>query len=96
MITHNEGSGIGRQPKANAAPAAFNNMGKTISTESRQAAYDMLKEIGVNSAGNRFDCVCMVADKLERDKPHEAMEKAMGYVDVTGAYRLFVELLVDR
>lgn len=95
-MKNQQGSGIGRQPKAEPAPSCFNNMGKPISAESRQAGYDMLEKIGVEDAGDRFDCVRTVANKLERDQPHEAMELAMGYIDVTGAYRLFAELLVDR
>ena len=75
---------------------SINNMGKPINNLSRQEGVDMLKKIGVKFASERYFCVRAVAEKLERDKPFEAMEKAMEYVDLTGAYRLFAELLVDR
>ena len=87
-------AGIGKQSKAQ--PSSINNIGKPIGAASREAGNVMLKEIGVEDAGDRFDCVRIVAAQLERDKPHEAMEKAMEYIDTTGAYRLFAELLVNR
>ena len=75
---------------------SVNNMGKPINNLSRQKGIDMLKEVGVKFASERYFCVRAVAEDLERDKPFEAMEKAMKYVDLTGAYRLFAELLVNR
>ena len=89
----NDGIGIGKQPMAE--PSAMNNIGKPISTESREAGSRALKDMGVTCAGSRWDCVQMVSEQLERDKPHEAMKRAMRYVDVTGAYRLFATLLAQ-
>ncbi len=91
MIT--DGSGIGRQKKAE--PSPFDAIGKPIGAENREYANAELKRMGVESSGSRWDCVQMVAEKLERDNPHEAMKIAMRYVDVTGAYRLFAALLAD-
>ncbi len=89
----NDGSGIGRQPKAE--PSPFDAIGKPISAESREHGNRELKAMGIKSSGDRWDCVEIVANKLERDNPHEAMKSAMKYVDVTGAYRLFASLLAD-
>ncbi len=74
----------------------MNNMGKPISMQSRQFGMDMLKSIGVKFSSERYFCVREVSELLERDKPFEAQKKAMEYVDLTGAYRLFAELLVNR
>ena len=87
----NDGTGIGKQPMAE--PSAMNNIGKPIDEDHRQSGDDALKDMGVSCSGSRWDCVQGVCDSLERDKPHEAMKKAMRYVDVTGAYRLFATLL---
>lgn len=84
-------SGVGMQEKA--PPSPFDAIGKPIDTEHREKAGKMLKDIGVESSGSRWDCVGRVSAKLEKDQPHEAMEIAMEYVDATGAYRLFAELL---
>lgn len=75
---------------------SMNNMGKPISEESRTAAYKMLGDIGVKMKVDRYFCVREVAEALERDKPFRAQQVAMKYVDITGSYRLFAELLVDR
>jgi len=87
-------SGIGKQPKATPAAEPLNNIGKPISAESRERASKMLKSIGMKNSGDRYNCVRDVALYLEKDEPHTAMKKAMGYVDLTGAYRLFAELLI--
>lgn len=75
---------------------SMNNMGKPIGEESRTAAYKMLGNIGVKMKVDRYFCVRETAEALERDKPFRAQQIAMKYVDITGSYRLFAELLVDR
>jgi len=87
------GSGIGAQPEAAPTADPLNNIGKPINAEHRERANKMLKSIGIAEAGRRYDCVTAVAGALEKDEPHTAMEKAMGYIDLTGSYRLFAELL---
>ena len=83
--------GIGRQPQAE--PSGMDAIGKPISAEHRERANKHLKDMGIESSGSRFDCISAVSDKLERDKPHEAMKAGMQYVDATGVYRLFASLL---
>ncbi len=92
MFQHDNGIGI--QPKAESSAEPLNNMGKPINEESRERASKMLKSIGIENSGDRYNCVREVALYLEKDEPHTAMKKAMGYVDLTGAYRLFAELLI--
>ena len=82
-------SGIGKQPDKRTGMDAI---GYPISTAHREAANQHLKNMGLEASQDRFDCIEGVANRLERDKPHEAMEFAMSYIDATGAYRLFALL----
>ena len=72
----------------------FDAMGKPIPTNRREAAYVMLKEIGVERIA-AFSCAERVAQKLERDQPYDAIAEAMKDVDLTGAYRLLAVLLTE-
>jgi hypothetical protein len=71
----------------------FNAMGKPIPESRKQAAYDYAKAMGVESFEERAALVSSMADRLERDKPFEAQQEALKYVDITGAYRLMAVLL---
>jgi hypothetical protein len=75
------------------AESGFNAMGKPIPAPRRQAAYDCAKGIGVEGPDERMSLVGAMADYLERDKPYEAQQVALKYVDLTGAYRLMAVLL---
>jgi hypothetical protein len=71
----------------------FNMMGKPISTNVRQGAYDVCrKSFGLDSARS-WEVVNATAEQLERDRPHNALGAAMQHVDLTGAYRLMATLL---
>ncbi len=70
----------------------FGAMGKPIDFARRQRGYDAVHSMGL-SHDDAMRCVNTVADRLERDKPMEAMNEAMSFVDLTGAYRLVAELL---
>ena len=63
--------------------AAF---GKPVPFYRRQAAVDHLREMGVNSI-RAFQIAEKMADAVERDRPHDAMQAASEVVDVTGVYR---------
>lgn len=71
---------------------AMNNMGHPVPKEQRGMAYDHCKQMGLNSA-DAMSCVSETAEQLERDKPYEAQGRAMKYLDITGAYRIFAVLL---
>lgn len=71
----------------------MNNMGKPIPDFRRDAAYEHCKAMGLGSA-DAMAAVSETAEQLERDKPYEAQGRAMKYMDITGAYRLFAVLLI--
>lgn len=71
----------------------FDQMGKPIPSYRKEAADVALKDMGVEDAEHRWSCVMTTAQQLQRDNPHGAMEAAMVYVDLTGAYRLMATLL---
>jgi hypothetical protein len=81
-----------RKARVRATENAFNAMGKPIPFSRRQAAYDCAKGMGVES-GDCFTMVGAMSEQLERDKPYEAQQTALKYVDLTGAYRLMAVLL---
>jgi hypothetical protein len=72
----------------------MNNMGKPIPDFRRDNAYHDCKAMGLGSA-DAMAAVSECAEQLERDKPYEAQGRAMKYLDLTGAYRLFAVLLVS-
>lgn len=83
---------IGKQPSA---ITGMDAMGKPISSTRREEANKHLKEMGVTGSLDRFNCIKGVAEKLEQDKPHEAMTFGMQYLDAIGVYRLFAVLLTE-
>lgn len=74
------------------ADDGFDAMGKPVPQYRRQAGYDTCKDMGLNRAEDRWSVVNGMAEQLERDKPHEAMEIGMKYLDLTGTYRLMAVL----
>lgn len=68
-------------------------MGRPLSGPARQAGYETCKEMGLDSA-KAWECTQAVAEQLERDKPYEARAAGMRFLDITGTYRLFSEILV--
>lgn len=81
-----------RQETTEATQSGFNAMGQPISESRRQFAYDTCKEIGLNTE-TAWHAVSSIADALERDKPYEAMEAGIHYIDLTGVYRIMAVLL---
>ncbi len=73
---------------------SLNNLGKPIPNARRARAYENAKTMGLSSEA-AFSVVQAVAEQLERDQPHEAMERGCEYLDLCGTYRLFAHLLVD-
>lgn len=72
---------------------SFEAMGKPISFQRKENAYQELKCMGFNSSNERMSIINSVAELLERDKPFEAQKAAMQFLDLTGMYRLFAVLL---
>lgn len=73
----------------------FNQMGKPLSAESRQAGFEDCMEMGLTSAA-AWECVAAVANSLERDKPFDAQAAAMKFLDLTGSYRIIAVLLATE
>lgn len=70
----------------------LNQMGKPILMKARSAGYEHCKDMGLDSA-RAMECVNAVSEQLQRDKPYEAMEAGMKFLDLTGTHRLFAVLL---
>lgn len=71
----------------------MNSMGKPISFSRRAAADSHCKEMGMKDADKRIAVVNGMSEYLERDKPYEAIQEGMRYLDLTGTYRLMAVLL---
>lgn len=73
----------------------FNAMGEPIPESRKSAAYEQVKEMGIDSPDERMKLVNSVASALERDNPFEAQQAALKQLDLTGAYRLMAFLLTS-
>ena len=94
----NESPGVGMRlaPPAHVPPEdrhGFDALGYPVSAFRKEQASLHLKDMGVEDAEKRWDCVQKMSQCIERDKPHEALEQALGFVDATGCYRLLAVLL---
>lgn len=72
---------------------SFNNMGKPIPVSQKELGMKCLIDMGMTDKDKMVDCISTVCEQLERDKPFEAQQMAMKYIDLTGSYRLFAVLL---
>lgn len=72
----------------------FAAMGQPVPFYRQQAAYEHATSMGCEKAA-AHSCVGAMAEALARDKPYEAMEAGMRYVDLTGTYRLMAVLLTS-
>jgi len=82
------GPDIGYDPET-----GFKAMGKPIPMFRRQAGYDHAKAMGVKSSEAAWTVVSTMAAQIERDKPYEAMQAGMKFLDLTGTYRMMSVLL---
>ena len=71
----------------------FAAMGKPIPFYRQEAGYRLCKDEWSMESDRAYECVAAVSEQLKRDKPYEARHAAMGYIDLTGAYRLIAVLL---
>lgn len=72
---------------------SMNNMGKPIPTDRKEAAMEQLREMGLTNKDDQVACISCICEQLERDKPFEAQQMGMKYIDLTGTYRIFAVLL---
>lgn len=71
----------------------FAALGKPVPANRKAAAYECLKDMGLDDAERRWSLIEAMSVHVERDNPHAAMERAAKDVDVTGCYRLLATLL---
>lgn len=91
-----EGVGTRMAPPPVVAPEdrnGFDALGYAVPEYRKEAGNRHLKDMGVTDAEKRWDCITSMSDSIKRDEPHDALEGALAYVDVTGAYRLLAVLL---
>lgn len=69
----------------------FDAFGHEVPGYRRDAAYHTAKSFGLTNE-QAAEVVGIMADNIARDNPHQAMERALGYVDVIGVYRLLAVL----
>jgi len=68
-------------------------IGRPISFKARDAGFQHVRDMGITDTTIAVNCVNEVASLLERDKPFEAMNAGMKYLDQIGVYRLYAVLL---
>lgn len=51
--------------------------------------------MGLTNVGDILSVVEGMAAQLERDEPYKAMSIGMGFLDLTGTYRIMAVLLCD-
>lgn len=73
----------------------FGAMGKPIPFWRQQAGYEDCIQMGLNKQ-DAHAAVNGMSEQLSRDKPYEAMEYGMKYLDLTGTYRLMAVLLTAQ
>jgi hypothetical protein len=83
------------QAQTTAYPSEFDAMGHPVPDFRRDNAYQWLRSIGIER-GDAWGCVEAMSIDIERDHPHEAMERAHKTVDPTGAYRLLAILVTGQ
>ncbi len=72
----------------------FEALGHEVPNFRREAANSHLKNMGFSDADQRFTIVQTMANNIERDTPHMALEDALKQgVDATGCYRLLAVML---
>jgi hypothetical protein len=76
-------------------PSEFEAFGKPVPAFRRDNAYSWLKSTGVERSA-AWSTVEAMAQHIERDHPHEARERALQTVDLTGAYRLLAVLVTGE
>lgn len=83
-----------RQTADDAALAdGFNSMGKPIPALRRETGAQHARDMGITDKEKVTGLVGRMSEALERDKPYEAMEAGMAYLDLTGTYRMMAVLL---
>ena len=72
--------------------SGMNAMGKPIPFNRKQVAYEHCKAMGLDEARS-YEVVNGMSEQLGKDKPYEAMEYGMKFLDLIGTYRVMACLL---
>jgi hypothetical protein len=70
----------------------MNAFGRPVPYYRQQAAMEHCKQMGMTDTEKITGLVGRAAEAVARDKPYEAMEAIMAYLDITGAYRILAVL----
>lgn len=81
--------------KALTGDTGFAAFGKPVPMERRTDALKHLRDMGIKNNDAAWECIGKMAEAIARDQPYEAMAAGMGYVDLTGTYRLLAVLCTD-
>jgi len=73
--------------------SGFNAMGKKIPEDRKTSAIGFMQSLGITQPN---DIVSKVSKFLELDKPIEAQQESLKYIDLTATYMLFAYLLTDN
>jgi len=71
----------------------MNALGHPIPTERKTAAYNTAKEMGIDTTEDREALVSSMVSHSEQDRPYDAQDAGLKFLDITGAYRLMAVLL---
>ncbi len=72
--------------------SGFAAFGKDVPMYRRSEALRHIREMGIKNNDAAWECIGKMSDAIARDKPYEAMQVGMEYVDLTGTYRLMAVL----
>lgn len=73
------------------ASGCMNFMGRLLNENVRTYAMEHAKSIGL-STPDAYDCVQRMCNQYERDKPFEAQNVSLEYVDLIGHYRIMAAI----
>lgn len=85
-----------KQPTGTSDPTkgGMSLMGHPLPPWRRRRAYAHARALGLDSEPAE-EAVSKIAERYERDDPFGAQQMSLGYVDLTGHYRLMSALLAD-
>lgn len=72
--------------------SGFDAFGHPVSNFRKECAVSHCKAMGMKDMEKITGLVGRMSEAIRRDKPYEAMEAGMAYLDLTGTYRLLAVL----
>ena len=90
-----QGARIMPPPENTGDGTGFDAFGKPVSFARRERAYQQLRSFTSLSTADAMLLIGRMAEYIERDQPHEAMQATVGIIDLTGMYRILAYLCTD-